>query len=255
MITHALSETAHVNNINLSGSAIKAEGYCNPGDDIHTLLPPGYRLRSIVMIYVNDSSGKPVDWGTGTFIRPDKILTAGHVACGMQQYEKKGKKVHITAGLHEPQPGTDYDIKSIVIHPDMNLDTPDHDIAVITTTTNYPTGFYPITESVKTLPDDFFGSVSYPSGLIEKAGNFNQYVARFKIYGQFYPSAVVLTKCLSYGGESGAALIGYQKNSPLNGKIVGILSSGSGDFPGDPTTMTYYTILSRNNYKFITNNL
>ncbi|WP_147195286.1 serine protease [Pantoea sp. CCBC3-3-1] len=249
------SGTARAENIKFSDSAIKAEGHCNPGDDIHTLFPSGYSLPSVVMIYVNDSSGKPVDWGTGTFISPDKILTAGHVAYNMQQYQKKGKKVYITAGLHEPEPGTAYEIKSIAIHPEMNLDTSDHDIAVITTTKNYPTRTYPITEITADLPDAFFGSVSYPSGLIEKIGKFNQYTARFKIDGHLYSSAVALTKCLTYGGESGAALIGYQNDSPLNGKIVGVLSSGSGDHPGDPTTLTYYTTLSGSNYKFITDNL
>lgn len=228
-------------------------GICEPEEDVHFITPTENTLKYVVMIHVDDSSGKPVDWGTGTFISPDKILTAAHVVEAMQDYKNKGRDVYITAGINEPESGTRYDISDMVAKPDFNPDTFVHDIGIITTSQKYTGDRYPFAEFGDSIPDYLFGGVSYPSDLIEEKNAINQYGARFRFETQSITNNIISTKCRSYPGESGSPLFGYDLNNPYNGTIVGVLSHS--DESGDGDTLTAYDLLIGSDYQFVIDNL
>lgn len=228
-------------------------GICEPGEDVHFITPPENTLKYVVMIHVNNSSGKPVDWGTGTFITPNKILTAAHVVVAMQNYKNSGRDVYVTAGINEPESGTRYDISDMVANPDFNPDLYTHDVGIITTHQNYTGDRYPFAEFGDGIPDYLFGGVSYPSDLIHEENAFNQYGARFRFEKQSITNHIITTQCRSYAGESGSPLFGYDLNNPYNGIIVGVLSHGTD--PDAGKIVTAYDLLIGSDYQFVIDNL
>lgn len=228
-------------------------GICEPGEDVHFITPTENTLKYVIMFHVNDSSGKPVDWGTGTFISPNKILTAAHVVTAMQNYKNQGRDVYITVGINEPESGTRYDISDMVANPDFNPDTFIHDIGIITTSQNYTDDRYLFAKFGDDIPDYLFGGVSYPSDLIYEKNAFNQYGTRFRFKPQNITNNIISTNCRSYAGESGSPLFGYDLNNPYNGIIVGVLSHGTD--PGEGEIFTAYDLLIGSDYQFVIDNL
>ncbi|EQA1624923.1 trypsin-like peptidase domain-containing protein [Enterobacter asburiae] len=227
-------------------------GHCDKGEAPQKILPTVSTLPSVAIIYVKNSSGDAGIWGTGTFIGRDTILTAGHAMFDLLIEESKGKHIYIIAGKNAPLQGKSYDIQSVNFAPGFNYDLiPDHDLAIIKTVQDYDGGIYPIKNPGTDVLDKYFGVVSYPAELIFESGRINQYVSRFKIDNlTTKKSSIAITNCFSYLGESGSGLFGIQQGE-LDGKIIGILSSGFGDHPGDQNSETYFTLLTGSDYDFV----
>lgn len=216
-------------------------GHCNNGEAPKEILPTESTLPSVAIIYIKDSSGNAKSWGTGTFIGRDTILTAGHIMFDLLNEESKGKHIYIIAGGNDPLKGKSYDIQSVNLHPEFNYDLmPDHDLAIVKTVQDYDSGFYSIKNPGTNVLDKYFGVVSYPGDLIFITGRVNQYFYPFKIDKLAQEkSSIAITNCFSYQGESGSGLFGYQQGE-LDAKIIGILSCGYGDAPGDQNSETNF---------------
>lgn len=184
----------------------------------------------------------PDSFGTGTFIAPNKILTAGHVATQF------GDNLTIYRGAHLGYESEPLTITRVDVHPMYKMfRSSSNDVAVITTSESV-NQFYnyqmvlPFTNTRK----DFYEWTGYPFDLNynfdTNTSSYNQYFDRG--YASRYSNLgrSLIFNHVSAGGQSGSALV-----SRTTGNVVGALQGGR-DY-------TQFTLLTGTNYSFVRNNV
>lgn len=216
--------------------SIHAQG--NTGNDTRSKLTLGNSYVARVVVDITDTD---FNFGTGTLVGRNKILTAAHVAYKISN--KANARVYL--GQHNNGLYQTYNVTDIKIHPSYNptsnTDRERYDLAVLTIDSNFST-YHFIKEFIPNLSifQDTFRWIGYPADLIS-FDNFNiaQYITIASPLQYNATNKVLLFNQVSFSGQSGSALI-----EDYSGFVYGVLYGG-------PSGQTGFTMLTDTNYKFV----
>ena len=189
--------------------------------------------------------GNDFSFGTGTYIAPNKILTAAHV---VKQFGNDFDIYEAQHGSYSPIPIKPLRVDTHPLHKSGALDASRYDLAVITVDKQsrfyYPYRLvYPTTVPVY---EDRYRWFGYPFDLnytdSDQPLSYNQYGDEGTPV-TFLNSGHVLTfNNTSAQGQSGSGLI-----SDYSRGVIGTLNGGADD--------TIFTLLTKNNYEFVRSNV